>query len=126
MHMNNVVHFEVPADDMERAKKFYGETFGWQLQDMPEMGYVIARTVETDERMMPKSPGAINGGLAKRGGNLMVPSFAIRVDDIDIAVEKIKNAGGSITKEKTAVGTMGFIAYFKDSEGNILSLWQAM
>jgi len=122
--MDKVVHFEIPADDLERAKKFYSETFGWGLQDMPEMNYVIARSVESDEKGMPKVAGAINGGMAKRGGNLTAPSFAINVDNIDESVEKVKSAGGTILKEKTAIGTMGFIAYFKDTEGNVLSLWQ--
>ena len=80
--MDKVVHFEVPADDLERAKKFYASTFGWQLQDMPDMGYVIARTVETDEKFMPKESGAINGGMAKRGGSLTAPSFAIDVKNM--------------------------------------------
>ncbi len=122
--MDKVVHFEIPADDLNRAKKFYGETFDWQLEDMPEMSYVIARSVETDEKHMPKESGAINGGMAKRGGNLMAPSFAISVASIEDAIEKIKRGGGIITKEKTPVGSMGFIAYFKDTEGNVLSLWQ--
>ena len=122
--MDKVVHFEVPVDDLERAKKFYSETFGWQLQDMPEMNYVIARSVETDEKFMPKVAGAINGGMAKRGGNLTVPSFAIDVANIEESIEKVKRGGGTILKAKTPVGTMGFVAYFKDSEGNVLSLWQ--
>ena len=122
--MDKVVHFEVPADDLERAKKFYAGTFGWQLQDMPEMNYVIARTVETDEKFMPKVAGAINGGMARRGGNLTVPSFAIDVKNIEEAIEKVKSAGGTIMKEKTAVGTMGFIAYFKDTEGTLFGVWQ--
>ncbi len=47
--MNKVVHFEIPVDDLERAKKFYHETFDWQMQDVPDMSYVIARTTETDK-----------------------------------------------------------------------------
>ncbi|HUD20699.1 MAG TPA: VOC family protein [Candidatus Saccharimonadales bacterium] len=122
--MNKVVHFEIPADDLERAKKFYGSTFGWQLKDEPEMDYVIARTVEADDKGVPKEPGAINGGMAKRDGIVKVPSFAIDVSDIDEVLETIKAAGGEVVREKTSVGEMGSIAYFKDTEGNLLSLWQ--
>ena len=68
MNQNSVVHFEVPFDDKERAMKFYAEVFGWQMQDMPEMQYVIARTTETHDTQMIKNPGAINGGMYKRGG----------------------------------------------------------
>jgi len=122
--MNKVVHFEIPADDLVRAKKFYQETFGWQLQDVPDMSYVIARTTETDEKWMPKEPGAINGGMMKRSDVVTVPSLAINVPNLQEAIEKVKKAGGVIVKEKYAVGSMGFIAYFKDTEGNVLSLWQ--
>jgi len=122
--MNKVVHFEIPADDLTRAKKFYQETFGWQLQDVPDMSYVMARTTETDEKWMPKEPGAINGGMMKRNDIVPVPSFAIDVPNLEEAIEKVKQSGGTIVKGKTSVGSMGFIAYFKDTEGNVLSLWQ--
>ena len=122
--MNKVVHFEIPADDLARAKKFYQETFGWQLQDVPDMSYTMVKTTETDEKWMPKEPGAINGGMLKRGSTVTNPTFAIDVENIDEAVQKVKNAGGIIVREKETVGPMGFVAYFKDTEGNILSLWQ--
>lgn len=122
--MNKVVHFEIPTDDLTRAKKFYQETFGWQLQDVPDMSYTIVRTTETDEKWMPKEPGAINGGMLKRSDTVPVPSFAIDVKNLDEAIKKVKKAGGVIIKGKTSVGPMGFIAYFKDTEGNVLSLWQ--
>ena len=122
--MDGVVHFEIPADDVARAKKFYGETFGWGLTDMPEMNYVIAQTGELDEKRMPKTPGVIGGGMAKRNETLAAPSFAINVKDIDAAMAKVKAAGGTIIKDKMPVGDMGFMVYFKDTEGNVMSLWQ--
>jgi len=125
--MNKVVHFELPADNADRAKKFYKETFDWQIQDIPEMNYTILRTVQVDDKMMPKESGAINGGMFLRkdsDNSVNGPSFAVEVEDIDEAVKKIRNAGGLIIKEKMPVGDMGFIAYFKDTEGNILSVWQ--
>jgi uncharacterized protein len=122
--MDSVVHFEIPAEDLERAKKFYAQNFGWHMQDMPEMNYVIARTAEVDEKMMPLMPGSINGGMMKKSPMVTGPSFAINVANIDAAIEKVKSSGGTILKDKMAVGTMGFMAYFKDTEGNVLSLWQ--
>ncbi len=123
--MDSVVHFEIPADDLPRAKKFYRETFGWHVEEMPTMNYVMATTTEVDkEKHMPKTPGAINGGMLTRSNTVPAPSLAINVKDLDAAVEKVKSAGGSIVKGKVAVGNMGFIAYFKDTEGNVLSLWQ--
>lgn len=126
--MNKVVHFELPMDNPERAMKFYQETFGWQLNPIPEMDYTIVMTVPVDETThMPKEAGAINGGLTKRNVQTVnVPSFAIDVEDIDVATEKVKAAGGTIVKEKVPVGDMGFIVYFRDTEGNVLSLFQAV
>lgn len=125
--MNSVVHFEVPADDLERAKKFYQETFSWKLQQMgPDMGnYVLATTTESGERG-PIKPGAINGGMAKRGaGAITVPSFSIDVPNIEKTVEKIKAGGGETVGEILVVGDMGRMVYFKDTEGNIMSLWES-
>lgn len=122
--MNPVVHFEIPADDTDRAKKFYGEIFEWKTQDMPEQDYIIVYSTEVDEKFMPKKTGAINGGMPKRNKIIKVPSFAIEVADIDSYLEKIKAAGGEVVQKKTAVGNMGWLAYFKDTEGNVLSLWQ--
>ncbi|OGZ79435.1 MAG: hypothetical protein A2528_03245 [Candidatus Staskawiczbacteria bacterium RIFOXYD2_FULL_37_9] len=125
--MDKVVHFELPADNVERAKKFYKEAFNWQIEDVPEMSYIIVRTTEVDNERMPKTPGAINGGMFKRGdmnNPVTSPTFSIDVANIDDAIKMIKNAGGLILKDKTAVGDMGFMAYFKDTEGNILSVWQ--
>ena len=122
--MDNVVHFEIPAEDLNRAKMFYQATFGWNMQDMPEMNYVIAHTVESDEKGIPTHPGAINGGMMKRNSMVTGPSFAINVASVDEAVAKIKAAGGIVVQDKMPVGNMGFIAYFKDTEGNVLSVWE--
>jgi predicted enzyme related to lactoylglutathione lyase len=122
--MNPVIHFELPADNVDRAKKFYGDIFDWKVNDMPEMNYAIFITTETDEKSGPVKPGEINGGLAKRGQAITVPSFAISVPDIDVYLKKITAAGGKVLQPKTSVGGMGFMAYFSDPEGNVLSLWQ--
>lgn len=123
--MDKVVHFELPADDVERAKKFYQSSFGWGAMDMPEMKYVIMHTVAVDEKtQMPKEAGAINGGMTKRNEMVKAPSFAISVNNLEASVKKVQAAGGTILKDKIVVGDMGVMAYFRDTEGNILSLWQ--
>lgn len=127
--MDKVVHFELPADNIERAKKFYKEAFDWQMQDVPEMNYVVLRTAEVDEKMVPKEVGVINGGMFKRGDMndlIKSPSLSINVFDIDEVIKKIKNAGGLILRDKISVGNTGLVAYFKDTEGNILSVWQSI
>ena len=119
-----VVHFEIPADDENRARDFYRAAFGWGFEVMPEMEYSLAMTTPLDDQGRPAVPGSINGGLFKRGEGLTAPVVTVDVDDIDAALEKITALGGSTVREKMQVGGMGWNAYFKDSEGNILGLWQ--
>jgi uncharacterized protein len=123
--MNKVVHFEIPADDMARAKKFYSSVFGWKLEDVPGMDYTMAGTVAVDEKTrMPKQPGAINGGMMKRGGHFKATTLTIDVGNIDKTVHKIEKAGGKLKKEKQKVMDMGWIAYIEDPEGNLVGLWE--
>jgi predicted enzyme related to lactoylglutathione lyase len=127
--MNKVQHFELPADEMGRAKKFYSTVFKWEFQDypMPGMEYSGIYTTEVDPKThRPKEVGAINGGLLKRGGPwlLNTPTVAVVVEDIKRAIKKITAAGGSVSMEPARVGDMGLYAYFKDTEGNMIGLWQ--
>jgi uncharacterized protein len=119
-----VVHFEIPADDMERARAFYRDAFGWNITAVPEMQYTMVSTTETDENGMPKEPGAINGGMMERQGQLTSPVLTISVDEIDTALANIEKLGGAVVAPKMPVGEMGFAAYFTDPEGNVLGLWQ--
>jgi len=122
--MDKVVHFEIPADNTERARKFYTQTFNWEMNSIPEMKYTIIHTTEIDEKMMPKEKGAINGGMLQRQHPITNPVITINVEDINLTIEKIKKNGGEIVHDKFQVGNMGLSAYFKDTEGNILGLWQ--
>ncbi len=120
-----VVHFEVPFDDQARASSFYGEVFDWDLQPMPEMSYVMVTTGPTaPQGGGPQEPGFINGGMLRRGGDVTAPVIVIGVDDIDATLEAAEAQGGSTVEGKTQVGEMGFSAYLKDSEGNLIGLWQ--
>ncbi len=121
--MDKVVHFEIPVDDLARAKKFYS-IFGWQLMDFPDMEYTGVRTTPVDENFMPKEPGAINGGMMKRTKEVKGPTVAIHVESVDESVKKVIANGGKLLKEKTQVGEMGFYAYILDTEGNTIGLWE--
>lgn len=118
-----VVHFEIPFDDKERASAFYAEAFDWKLDAMPEMSYVLATTGPSDQGP-PSEPGFINGGMLERGLPVGGPVLVIEVEDIDEALQKIDSLGGTTVSAKQAVGDMGFSAYFKDPEGNVMGLWQ--
>jgi uncharacterized protein len=123
--MNKVVHFEIPYDDKEKCIDFYKKVFGWNFQDMPEMNYTIAHTVEVDDKHMPKEAGAINGGMYKRNEtSANSPVLVIDVQNLDEYVEKVKETGGELFMEKVKVGEMGFYAQVKDTEGNIIGLWE--
>lgn len=126
--MNKVVHFEIPADDKERMKKFYSGVFEWQVRDDEMPGGVIytsAVTTPTDETTFtPKEPGSINGALIDRDEKLKSPIITIDVDSIDEYLKKIEAAGGKKVSEKGEVPGMGFYAYFQDTEGNVMGLWE--
>ena len=122
--MNEVVHFEIPVDDIGRAGKFYKTVFGWQLTPMKEMEYTMVQTTELDENRMPKKPGAINGGIVKRRRNYRNPIVVIAVPDIKEALALVKKNGGKVVGKKMEVPKMGWSAYFKDPEGNVIGLWQ--
>lgn len=119
-----VVHFEIPADDVDRAQQFYRDAFGWQVDAMPEMNYTIVRTTPTDEQGMPSEPGSINGGMFQREAPLTAPMITVDVEDIEKSLRTIESLGGSTVLPKQAIAEMGFVAYFKDSEGNVVGLWQ--
>lgn len=127
--MQKVVHFEIPADDLERAKSFYGSIFGWELQTVP-MGeggeYTSVRTTAVDEQtQMPTEPGAINGGMFQRDEQTpSAPVITIDVDGIDDALKQVEDQGGSVVTPRTPIPGMGAFAYFKDPEGNVLGLWE--
>lgn len=125
--MDKVVHFEIPAEDMERADKFYSRVFGWEIDKAPMgPGYDLVSTTPTDEQMMPTEPGAINGAIGKRDETFTAPTVVINVDSIDDAVAKVEAAGGKVLMDKQQVGDMGVYTRFKDPEGNVVGLWQVL
>jgi uncharacterized protein len=118
-----VVHFEVPVDDADRAQRFYQEAFDWAMTPIPAMGYTLVTTTESGERG-PIAPGAINGGLLRRGGPFTAPVITIEVDDVEAALKTVERLGGERVASSQAVGDMGFSGYFRDTEGNLIGLWQ--
>ena len=117
-------HFEIEAEDRERAKKFYSEAFGWELQQTgEEMGnYVVVKTGPENE------PGGINGGIFTNppgaSTKLNAYSCVISVEDIDKSIEDVKQAGGKVIGEKMDIPTVGTYIKCIDTEGNNFSLLQ--
>ena len=118
-----IVHFELPFDDGARARAFYSELFGWQLQDVPGMDYSLVMTGPVDEQGSTE-PGYINGGMTERGGPVEHPVVTIDVDDIDATLRAVAERGGATVVGRQPVGPMGWTAYFRDPEGNVIGLWQ--
>ena len=127
--MDKVVHFEIPADDQARAKEIYSSIFEWEVNDADMGGgvvYTTVKTVPTDETMQAKEPGAINGGIMKRSSDTPAPVITIQVGSIDEALKKIEAGGGSTVQPRTELPNMGAFAYFKDTEGNAMGLWESL
>ena len=125
--MNPVVHFEMPAEDRKRMAQFYTKAFGWQTEMLgPEMNdYVVVTTTESDDNG-PKTPGAINGGFfpKKEDWPAQYPSVVIAVDDIEVAMDKVSDAGGKVLGEPMEIPGIGQYVSFSDTEGNRVSMLQ--
>ena len=134
--MNRVVHFEIMADDLDRAQKFYEAAFDWTFRAMGEEygGYRVIVTGPGPDDMakgVKMEDVGINGGLMKRNAPLPADGHSpnaftaiIGVADIDEAIAKIDAAGGTPQTEKMDVPGVGQIRYYKDTEGNIFGVIQ--
>lgn len=122
---NRIVHFEIPVDDQDRANAFYEGAFGWEITTIPEVGYTSVATGPADEQG-PTESGYINGGMFQREESLNTPLLTVDVIDIDAALSTIGKLGGTTVREKFAVGDIGFAAYFTDTEGNVVGLWETV
>lgn len=118
-----VVHFEIPFDDGGRAGSFYEQVFGWQMMPLPEMGYTLVMSGPSGDEG-PSEPGYINGGMMQREGDFTSPNIVIDVENLETALQAVVDAGGTAVTERQAVGEMGFTAYCKDTEGNLVGLWE--
>ncbi len=115
--MARVVHFELAADDPERAGKFYREVFGWESHkwEGPEDYWMLA----TGE-----GPG-IDGAIMRRNEHLPNIVNTVDVTSLDAALEKVEGAGGKVVMPKMAVPGIGWLAYCQDTEGNTFGMMQS-
>ena len=127
--MRKVVHFEIPAEDLDRAKNFYGSVFGWNLDTTPMPGggeYTSVVTTPVDEQtQLPTEPGAINGGLYRRSSDApSTPVLMLDVDSVDATLKQVEATGVRLLQPRSEIPGMGAFAYFTDPEGNALGLWE--
>lgn len=112
--MPRPVHFEIPAEKPENLMKFYQTVFGWTFQKWAgPMDYWLITTGPTEE------PG-INGGMLTRHDPAQPCVNTVTVKDIDETIKTVEAAGGSCCVPKMPVPGVGWLAYFKDTEGNII------
>ncbi len=125
--MSRVVHFEIQADDVERAKTFYANVFGWSFEDYSEFTGSTYWGIVTG---LEDQPG-INGGLLKRPAPAPAPGqgangfvSTIEVDVYDEAERRILDAGGRVALAKAALPGMAWQGYYLDTEGNTFGIHQ--
>ena len=123
LYMPTIQHFEFPADDVERARKFYKEVFGWKMEkwrnpENPDKDYWI---VETKDENGNKG---LSGGMMKRQSQEHNVTNYITVNSLEEHIQKIEQAGGKIIVPKTEIPNMGYYVIFLDSEGNMFGLYQ--
>lgn len=119
-----VVHFDIPYRNPEVLSAFYTDVFDWQLWPVEDLNYIGLSTGPTGADGLPSGPGYIGGGLSAARTTSDRPRIVIDVDDLDDALARVVDAGGSVVLQRTDVGELGCVAYFADPEGNILGLWQ--
>jgi len=118
----SLIWFEIPADDLERAKAFYGKLFGWKIAPFPGMtGPEAQNYLHIDTGGEDASP---DGGLMKRAHPQQPITNYVSVPSVEEFAVKAEKLGGSICKSKTAVPGMGYFAVCQDTEGNTFALWE--
>jgi predicted enzyme related to lactoylglutathione lyase len=114
----SVCWFDVPADDLGRAKKFYGSLFGWKFA---KLSAAVADYWHIDTGGKDASP---DGGLLPRMHPGHTITVYVTVPSIDKAVVKVQKLGGTVCKQKTAVPHMGYFVICEDTEHNAFALWE--
>jgi predicted enzyme related to lactoylglutathione lyase len=110
--MSSIVHFEIPVDDLKRAKNFYSKLFGWKLEDVPGMDYTMIDTY------------GLAGGMMKRMHPDQQITDYIGVPSVDEYSAKVEKLGGKILVPKKAVPGMGYFVVCMDTENNAFAIWE--
>ncbi len=133
--MNRVVHFEIQAEDPVRAKAFYSSVFGWDIKQWGDQKYWMVMTggdTKPAGADLKQTWGGIDGGLLPRSGptpaeGAPVNAFVCTVDvqNLEEMLKKVTATGGKTVVPVSAIPTVGWLAYCKDTEGNIFGLMQS-
>lgn len=119
---HTLIHFEIPAEDVEKLKQFYEKVFGWKIFQYPgPIDYWIIQTVPTDEKGMIQRPG-VNGGMYKKPKPEIKQLNYFAVESITDFLAKIEKLGGKTISPKQEVPDVGWVAAAADPEGNQFAL----
>ncbi|MBK9013802.1 MAG: VOC family protein [Saprospiraceae bacterium] len=116
--MGIIIHFDISADDLQRARHFYEEMFGWKFEQFPggpQEYFLIDTSPNSTEK-------GLTGGMAKREKEYQKITDFIQVDSMDESIAKLEKLGGKVIEPKTYIPTVGFIAGCEDTERNIIGL----
>ncbi len=120
--MPNILHFMVPADNVDRARHFYTALLGWTIEPVvptPDPGGIAAMQYHAITTGSTE-PGTLNsGGLYKRHLSEPILDF-VQIEDIDAVLSKVEDLGGKIMMPKTVIPGVGHTAMILDSEGNMI------
>ena len=117
--MGRVVHFEITADDLDRAAGFYRKVFNWDVTDWGgSSGYRLVTTG-------PAGTPGINGAIAERQEHRQAVINSIDVADWESAARAVREAGGEVLMEKTAIPGVGYFAYCRDTERNVFGILES-
>jgi uncharacterized protein len=114
---NRITHFEIPSDNPEKAMEFYKKVFQWQFVKFGDDPYWLVMTGDQSQ------PG-INGGLMKKRDPRQPVVNSISVNNIDETIKSIEEAGGKIVVPKIPIPSVGWLAYFMDTDANIHGIMQ--
>jgi predicted enzyme related to lactoylglutathione lyase len=123
---HTIVHFEIPADDIQKMKNFYGKLFGWKIEKTPgPVDYWSIETVPVDKKGEPIRPG-VNGGMMKKQNPQHKPFNYILVESVNEYSKKIEALGGKVIVPKMEVPGVGWWALALDPEGNQFGILESV
>ena len=111
-----VIHFEIPADDIERAKNFYSRLFGWEIKDVPGRNNYLLITTSGEN--------TVSSSLIKRFNPKQTTIIYFDISSVDEYASKIKDLGGRIVVPKKTVPGTGYFAICLDTENNPFGIWE--
>jgi predicted enzyme related to lactoylglutathione lyase len=117
MSKRNIVHIEIPSDNVDRSGKFYSELFDWKITSVPEMDYTMWEP--------EVAPG---GGFILIDEHKKVSHILIYVDSSDITADlkRVVELGGTVVTHKSEIPGTGWFGVFKDPTGNMIALFTSM